>query len=128
MATVGPREERRRFSRVSVERPAIFTVGDATCLAEVVDVSLQGALLTVPPGFAAEPGARCTLVIRLDGADATIQLDGEVVHRAGARAGLRCTSVDLESIGHLRRMVELNLGDDELLHRELAALIGCDEP
>ena len=68
------------------------------------------------------------LVIRLDGAEAVICLEGEVVHRAAARLGMRCTSIDLESVGHLRRMVELNLGDEELLHRELAALIGCADP
>ncbi len=127
MATVVPREERRRFSRVSVERPAIFTAGSATCMAEVVDVSLQGALVALPPAFVAGPGTPCMLIIRLDGAEAVIQLEGEVVHRSGPRAGIRCTSMDLESVGHLRRMVELNLGDEELLHRELAALIGCDQ-
>ena len=30
--------------------------------------------------------------------------------------------IDLESISHLRRLVELNLGDSSLLERELAAL------
>lgn len=128
MPTVPPKEERRRFSRVSFEKPATFTVGSETCLAEVVDVSLQGALLVVPPRLAARAGTRCTLVIRLDGEEAVIQLEGEVVHRAGTRIGMRCTSVDLESVAHLRRMVELNLGDEELLDRELAALIGCADP
>ena len=124
MATVLRQEDRRRFSRVSFERPAMFTVGGATCMAEVVDLSLRGALLMVPPAFRAERGAPSTLEIRLDGADAVIRLEGEVVHRAGTRAGMRCTSMDLESVAHLRRMVELNLGDEELLHREFAALIG----
>ncbi|HXK57002.1 MAG TPA: PilZ domain-containing protein, partial [Gammaproteobacteria bacterium] len=36
--------------------------------------------------------------------------------------GLRCVSIDMESIGHLRRLVELNLGDAELLHRDLESL------
>jgi hypothetical protein len=128
MATVSRRDDRRRFSRVSLERPAMFTVSGATCMAEVVDLSLQGALLTVPPAFRAERGALCTLELRLDGAEAVIKLEGEVVHRAGTRAGVRCTSIDLESVGHLRRMVELNLGDEELLHREVAALIGFTDP
>jgi hypothetical protein len=128
MATLQPHEERRRFSRVSFERPAMFTVGAETCRVEVADVSLQGALLVVPPAFAAAAGSRCTLVIQLDGAEAVIRLEGEVVHRAGTRVGMGGTSIDLESVAHLRRMVELNLGDEELLHRELAALIGCADP
>jgi len=32
--------------------------------------------------------------------------------------------IDLDSISHLRRLVELNLGDEALLERELAALGG----
>lgn len=127
MATLRPQQERRRFSRIAFHRPALFTVGGSGSLVGVLDVSLQGALLEVPPAFAAETGAHCALVIRLDGAETVIQLDGEVAHRAGNRLGMRCTSIDLESVGHLRRVVELNLGDEELLHRELATLIGCQD-
>jgi hypothetical protein len=36
--------------------------------------------------------------------------------------GFVCRHIDLESISHLRRLVELNLGDESLLERELAAL------
>ncbi len=124
MATVRPHEERRQFSRISFQRPAMFTCGGAAVMAGVLDISMRGALLEIPPSFAAAAGAHCVLVIRLDGGDAMIQLEGEVVHRGGTRVGMRCTSIDLESIGHLRRVVELNLGDEDLLHRELAALIG----
>lgn len=127
MATLRPHQERRRFSRITFHRPAQFTVGGTGGLVGVLDLSLRGALLEVPPGFAADAGAHCALVIRLDGAEAIIQLEGEVAHRAGNRLGVRCTSIDLESVGHLRRVVELNLGDEELLHRELATLIGCQD-
>jgi hypothetical protein len=48
---------------------------------------------------------------------------GEVVHREWTLVGVRCVEIDLESISHLRRLVELNLGDAELLHRELSALV-----
>ena len=36
--------------------------------------------------------------------------------------GFVCRHIDLDSISHLRRLVELNLGDESLLERELAAL------
>lgn len=36
--------------------------------------------------------------------------------------GFVCRHIDLDSISHLRRLVELNLGDEQLLERELAAL------
>ena len=125
MATVQPHDEKRRFSRITFHRPAHLSVGKSTTMASVLDISLKGALLEVPEGFAAEPNARCTLVIRLDAGEALIQLDGQVAHRDGTRLGVHCSTIDLESIAHLRRLLELNLAEEALLYRELATLAGA---
>jgi hypothetical protein len=37
--------------------------------------------------------------------------------------GFECQAIDLDSITHLKRLVELNLGDEGLLHRELITLL-----
>lgn len=115
--------ERRRFSRIAFHRPAELDVhvGRVTC--EVVDVSLKGALVEVPVSFRTHAGEKCTLAIRLDAGDAAIRMEGEIAHREGSLVGVRCLGIDLESITHLRRLVELNLGDDALLQRELSALV-----
>jgi hypothetical protein len=126
MATVQPHDERRRFSRISFHRPATFRASGSAATVNVLDVSLKGALLEVPSGLAGEPGTACTLVIHLDAGPAVIHLDGEIAHHHGTKLGVRCTSIDLESIGHLRRVVELNLADEALLERELATLIGVE--
>jgi hypothetical protein len=126
MATVQRQEERRRFSRIAFHRPAQLRSRGTVTVCGVVDVSLKGALLEVPTSFSAGVGDRCTLVIRLDEGQAVIQLDGRVAHREGASLGVRCTAIDLDSIAHLRRLVELNLEDEALLHRELGALLGSD--
>ncbi len=116
-------EERRRFSRIAFQRPADLRVGNDALTCEVVDISLRGALVEVPASVALEAGQQCALSIRLDGGEAVIGMDGQISHREGKLVGIRCTEIDLESIAHLRRLVELNLGDDEALHRELAALV-----
>jgi hypothetical protein len=126
MATVLPHDERRRFSRISFHRPATVRAGGSVCSANVLDVSLKGALLEVPAVFTAEAGTHCTLVIHLDAGESAIHIDGEIAHRSGARMGIRCTSIDLDSIGHLRRVVELALADEWLLQRELATLMGLE--
>jgi hypothetical protein len=125
MATVAMHPERRRFSRISYHRPAELIVGGTSTRCAVQDVSLRGALVGVPFAFVAEADTRCTLVIWLDPAEAAIRMDGIIAHHDGASVGVRCTGIDLESIAHLRRLVELNLGDEVLLHRELAALVGA---
>jgi hypothetical protein len=50
-------------------------------------------------------------------------MTGEIAHREGRQVGVRCLEIDLDSISHLRRLVELNVGDEAILHRELGALV-----
>ncbi len=116
-------DERRRFSRIVFHRPAELDARAERATCEVLDVSLKGALVEIPTTFRAGVGQPCTLTIRLDAGEARIQMEGEIVHRQGTQLGIRCKEIDLDSIAHLRRLVELNVGDDELLHRELAALV-----
>jgi hypothetical protein len=115
--------ERRRFSRISFHRPAELELPSSRTIAAVLDVSLKGALVEVPAGVEVGPGERCGLVIRLDAGDAVIRMDGDIAHRDRRLVGVRCHDIDLDSIAHLRRLVELNLGDEDLLHRELGALV-----
>jgi hypothetical protein len=46
-----------------------------------------------------------------------------VAHIEDDRVGVSCSHIDLDSAAHLRRLVELNLGDEAQLHRELQALM-----
>lgn len=118
--------ERRRFSRISFHRPAELTVGGRAVPCRVLDLSLKGALLEVDEPLGAAAALPCALDIRLDALGVEhIRMDGEVVHVEGGHAGFVCDGIDLESITHLRRFVELNLGDEDALHRELGALVGA---
>lgn len=123
MGTVERASERRDFSRIAFHRPAEFTVGGAAMRGELLDISLNGALLRVTgaPRFAV--GEACALAVRLDRGDAVIRMAGEIAHDDGDALGVRCDEIDLDSIGHLRRLVEMNLGDERLLQRELSALL-----
>jgi hypothetical protein len=112
----------RRFSRIAFSCPALLDVKVARAECLVRDISLKGALVEVE-GLEVKPGDTCSLTVRLDSGDAVIRLEGEIVHVHGRRVGLKADEMDLESIEHLRRLVEVNLGDEEALHRELAALV-----
>lgn len=102
---------------------------------EVRDLSLKGALLTCPALVegvsSARRGQACQLRLILSGTgDATVSMDGEIAHveQIGGQVhvGMRCREIDLDSITHLRRLVELNLGDASALDREMAALTSGD--
>ena len=122
MPTPHSAEERRHFSRIRFHRPATLELGGRELTCVLQDVSLKGALVELPGANALYGGQRCAVIVRLGG-DAVIRMDAVVAHQEGTTLGLRCTGIDLDSISHLRRLVEMNLGDEELLHRELAALV-----
>ncbi|HSM92282.1 MAG TPA: PilZ domain-containing protein [Anaeromyxobacteraceae bacterium] len=116
-------DNRRRFSRIQFHRPAELVLGTERVAVDVIDVSLNGALLQVSRDFAGHRGQPCSLNIRLEPSDASIRMIGEMAHVEPGRVGVRREEIDLESMAHLRRLVELNLGDPALLDREFDALV-----
>ena len=111
----------RMFSRVPFEVNVTLDDGQRQWNTRLVDISLHGALIETPEGFAPAEHDACRLTVHLEGGP-DICMAVETAHHQDGRLGLRCTHIDLESITHLRRLVELNLGDPQLLERELSAL------
>lgn len=116
--------ERRHFTRVLFEAPALLTTGNGTFEVHVLDLSLKGALVQVPAGVTLPSRAPCQLIVPL-AADKHIAMSAEVAHVGGTHFGLLCCSMDLDSVTHLRRLIELQLGDPALLERDLGALIAA---
>ncbi|MEK7704168.1 MAG: PilZ domain-containing protein [Myxococcota bacterium] len=115
-------DNRRRFHRVLFDHTAELACEAERVRVHLLDVSLKGALVDMPQGAPQLPeGHGCELVIWLS-AEVHIAMQCVVAWHREASVGLVCRRIDLESMQHLRRLMELNLGDDELLERELAAL------
>lgn len=114
--------DRRQFWRAHFHSPVLLALHGQTSEAELYDISLKGALVKVPENWAGKIGDRCQLRLNL-GTQATISMSSTVMHAAGMRVGLHCDSIDIDSVTHLRRLVELNAGDPALLDRELSALL-----
>lgn len=113
---------RRRFSRIPFQSQARLFLPDGEHVIEVLDLSLQGALIAPTNPMYVTVGSNGTLKIRLDDAGTTIRMGVTVVHHMGNYYGLACREIDLDSVTHLRRLVELNLGDEALAEREFALL------
>lgn len=122
-ATEGTQENRRHFTRIAMDYHAELTCSDQHWDAKVIDLSLKGALIQEPQDFEAPQSTQCTLLLSLDNSDISIEMEGEVVHHEKGHLGIRCDRIDLDSITHLKRVVELNLGSEQLLERELGELI-----
>lgn len=115
-------QNRRQFWRAHFHSPVQLALHGKVTDAELYDISLKGALVKVPEGWTGKQGDRCQLRLSL-GTQATISMSADVMHVAGQRVGFECERIDLDSVTHLRRLVELNSGDSALLDRELSALI-----
>ena len=118
-------KNRRQFWRAHFHSPVQLAVHGHVTEAELYDISLKGALVKVPEGWTGKSGEHCQLRLRLS-SDATISMSCVVAHYSGQRVGLHCDNADLDSMTHLRRLVELNSGDPGLLDRELSALLHED--
>lgn len=120
--------DRRQFARVAFASGAELITTQALLRCQVIDISLKGVLLQLPAGAAPEAGMPCLVKLPLGEAgagDIVIAMAGELAHVEGDHAGVLCRSIDLESITHLRRLIEVNLGDPAASERELKALIAA---
>lgn len=115
-------EQRRHFSRIAFKGEAFLVQDGRSRPCHLLDISLKGALIELAGGDT-HSGQACELKLDL-GEDAVLSMHGHVAHHEGMRLGIVCEDIDLDSMTHLRRLIELNLGDSSLAERELAALIG----
>ncbi|MCV2369858.1 PilZ domain-containing protein [Paucibacter oligotrophus] len=115
--------ERRHFARVPFDVEAELITTQEHLKAQVLDLSLKGALLSMPDAVELALNLPCLLKVLLSDKTTVIAMAGELAHVEGKHAGFLCRSIDIESITHLRRLIEMNLGDATLVERELAALI-----
>jgi hypothetical protein len=114
--------ERRRFWRSDFHAPAHVTLQGRVHAVRLDDISLKGALVEHDGGWTAQSGQQCHLRLAL-APDAVIVMEGTVTHVDGKHIGLQCDRIDLDSITHLRQLVEHNADDPAVLDRDLATLV-----
>ena len=119
--------ERRQFSRVLLTHQAQLQYQDKVWPTRLLDVSLNGALVERPAQFPPETH-QLLLSFTLTDSDIKVQMQTQLVHQKDNQLGLACQHIDVDSISHLRRLVELNVGDAGLLERELALFIDRGNP
>jgi hypothetical protein len=120
-------KERRKYSRILFDAQVELRQGEISWHSRLLDISLKGLLLqkTLPNNF-----------IATNPIDAIIFLDDEtniamsviVAHQEKNQLGLKCITIDIDSVCHLRRLIELNLGDSSILERELSELSPNEPP
>lgn len=114
--------ERRKFSRVLFDAHVELAQGDHQWRASLLDISLKGLLLQQK--LPAELDQDQPILVKVILSDSTcIAMSVAIAHKHNQQVGLVCKSIDIDSVSHLRRLIELNLGDASAAERELSELL-----
>lgn len=111
--------ERRRFTRINFDAKTELKNAESTYSIALVDVSFNGILVKSDTPLALEIGDQVEATIHLLGDDIAIRTPATLAHRREQEYGFLIENLDIDSLTLLRRLVELNLGDETLLEREL---------
>lgn len=114
--------ERRRFHRILFDAPTRIVTADQTFHTHLLDISLKGALARIPEHWQPDTSQPVTLHVILDEGGTEITMHAQCAHVEANQVGFLCNEIDMDSIALLKRLVELNIGDEELLQRDLTAL------
>lgn len=116
-------ENRRKFQRILFDADTRIEGDSGSVTAKLIDISLNGVLIHSIEGWPCTVGDSVSISIQLDKDEQfIIRMQTKVTHIEQDHIGMQCEHIDMDSITHLRRLLELNLGDPGMLQRELAAL------
>ena len=110
--------EQRNYRRIPFQTEAEVHLTGTSYSCELVDLALQGALFKSIQDLPVAIGDRYHLTIALPASDLTLEFTGELIHQRGNFYGFIFVSEDAITMGHLRRLLELNFGNGDAVDRE----------
>lgn len=122
MKTDAQNGERRRFHRVGFQADASLKMSTGTIQVEILDISLAGALIKADSALTLEEGSLGSLIVRLS-EEVQIKMKGDILSHGDGNYALHRILNEPENDHHLRRLLELNLGNPNLIERDIQTLI-----
>ncbi len=116
-------KDRRYFSRVEFARRVFLIKGDVRLETKLIDISMRGALIEHSEEFPLQTGELCTFEFHLNEATLILAIEAKLVFSKDDHMGFQFVEMDLGTLTHLRRLIELNVGDPELVQEELFFLV-----
>lgn len=117
-----PVNDLRHYSRIPFAAEVQLHLRGQTIHVQLVDIALKGALVQTDTVHALNLHEPCRLVLPLADEGEGVVMAGRIVHLNGPHIGIECQDIDITSLTRLRRLLELNTGDTELMDRELSHL------
>lgn len=117
---------KRRFGRIAFGTDISIEYKGKTYPGNLQDIAMKGALLhfdELPP---IKMNDSCQLSIQLVNSDIVLHFKAEAIHFHQEAIGFKFTETDLDTMAHLRRLLELNTGDPEKVEQEISFLANTD--
>lgn len=115
-------EERRRYTRIDFANDAVLHQENNNFPIYLIDISLNGVLIEKPNNYALRTDQPTYIAITLTD-EIIIEMKVRLIHESGAMLGFHCDSIDMMSMTHLRRLIELNIQEPNASDRVLEELI-----
>ncbi len=113
--------ERRSYNRVPFYAEILMQSGSEEWSCNLLDISLCGMLVEPPDNLDINTQHPCAMALFL-GEEVSIHARVRIMHQDNHTWGLRWLQIDMNSLQHLRRLLELNTSNPDLLTRELSEL------
>ena len=121
--------DKRHFTRIPFQADAIlFSPSQKKSWpCALLDISLKGLKISRPDGWNGQAQDHMVVDLQLAPDDYRIKIQTEVVHVGESFIGMVNNYIDVDSATHLHRLIELNLGDSNMLKREYSELIALKD-
>jgi hypothetical protein len=111
--------DERKFRRIPFEAEIQLAVAGRTWTCQLLDIALKGILMESPTPLALPIGTMVSLSLPLPGSTISLDFHAELIHHQGNRLGFKFLHENLQTLTHLRTLLELNTGDPEGVRSEL---------
>lgn len=119
--------DRRRFTRINFDAETELSKGTDSWPVQLADISFNGIMVRSEQPLPLDKGDVVKATVHLLGNQVTINTPATLAHQEEHHYGFLIENLDLDSLTQLRRLIELNLGDEALLERELDHLFSDNE-
>lgn len=114
----------RQFIRIPFSAQVRLWLDEQCLEVRLVDIALKGALVHADTSSAVALHDPCRLELFLAPGNEGIVMTGRIAHIDAPHLGIECQDIDVTSLTRLRRLLALNLGDADLMDRQLSRLFG----
>jgi len=114
--------ERRKFSRVVYQANITLQQDDKQWKGTLVDLSLHGLLIDLADSEEIKEKNEINVRFTLNESEINISAECKLINKTNNTLRLCISHIDIDSISHLKRLVELNVGNSDLLLRQLSEL------